>query len=137
MNYNTLTPEQKESITPHLKGLFEERERLLGLKNGTGWFLNKENVTDEVKKQFEKIFRHSLAERNLWEVIAEIKGFQEGLKIAIKQIDEEIEWLINQRAELIYTLEFKETNFFYKRFNVKIEELKKQKEKLQFEVLLE
>ena len=28
-NYNTLTPEQKESITPHLKGLFEERKKVL------------------------------------------------------------------------------------------------------------
>jgi hypothetical protein len=99
-NYKDLPQEQKESITPYLKGLFERRNEFMNFKN-YHW---------------------------LEKTINEIKGFKEGLKIAIKKIDEEIEFLriIRDNYSNIYV-----------KVNYKLEELKVQRDKLQFEVELE
>ena len=103
-NYNTLTPEQKENITPYLKLLFEIREQ----RRINGWVIG----------------------------TAEIKGFQEGQKGTIKQIDERIIELESRGKEIgVYS---KDTNDFIERgLTLReeeiIEELKKQKEQLIWE----
>lgn len=123
-NYNNLTQEQKESINPKLRKLFE------GIENALAF-----------------------PEVNMY--CYHIEGFQEGLKTAIKIIDEEIEFLggkINVEEMTIDTTslqinivsnsydDYAHKCFDYepiiKMIKIRIEELKKQRKQLQFEVEL-
>lgn len=109
-NYNNLTQEQKESINPKLRKLFE------GIENALAF-----------------------PEVNMY--CYHIEGFQEGLKMAIKIIDDEIEKIIRLKLNIEErTIRFKDYTSIKKEVeketSIRIEELKKQKEQLQFEVEL-
>lgn len=144
INYNTLPLEQKESITKELRVLFEELERL-NIENLK--FLSKlsEIYEDNDFKRSKETLE--LNEEVFWETIliqeaeGKIKGFQEGEKLAIKIIDEEIKifYDISKGISAIdkrKTITGKKTNteiITEKR----IEELEKQREHLEWESNLE
>lgn len=116
-NYNTLTQEQKESINPKLRELFELRESI------------KEKLHNNLN-----LCKPDLVELNSlrYDIISEIKGFQEAIKeIAIPQIDERID-----DFEKIF-LYFKLDKRTLESISNKIEELRKQREHLEWECSLE
>ena len=145
-NYNTLTPEQKESINPYLKELFEEREKI---NKGCGCEGLLCNCGECIYNDGEVILCSDCAEekRDKEDLISgNIKGFQEGLKIAIKQIDEELKTYskaigyrkFGNSEELFLTeVQHPETKKITKVLIKRIEELKKQKEHLIWESELE
>lgn len=143
-NYNNLTQEQKESINHKLRELFEGCKEWQDLNKVDFPFCG---VTAITSKNYET----ELCDK----CKGKIKGFQEGLKTAIKIIDEEIEFLggkINVEKMTIDTTslqinivsnsydDYAHKCFDYepiiKMIKIRIEELKKQREQIQLEVEL-
>jgi len=149
MKYQETTPEQKESITPYLKGLLEERENI-----------NKyyEDKLSKIKEDTEEDIKNATYLGKVWNdrfqiKCAEIKGFQEAIKeIAIKQIDEHFNDFKGCN-EIVYTNKIYDFGMQFdneyrcgegvtfcedcKWKQDRIEELKKQKEHLIWESELE
>ncbi len=149
MNYQDLTSEQKESITKELKEMFEHKIRLEEIGTLTKGYACGEDF---------EYYKFSSENQELFyeKTISEIKGYQEGLKVAIKQIDEESEFLegkINVKEMTIDATslsinivansydEYAHKCFDYepiiKMIKSRIDALKAKRDKLQFEVELQ
>lgn len=125
-NFNNLTIEQKESITRELRELFEEREKYIDKGSLNIIYGIQEVQGGSFGNGFYTCLR--IMHNNL--IKEKIKGFQEGEKKAIKIIDEEIEFLKNLQN-------YPASPFQIKTFRIAIEELKKQREHLEWENRLE
>jgi soluble cytochrome b562 len=167
MKYTDLTQEQKESISPRLKEMFEEQNELV---ENCLWFENleiEEKVNEFIKTWCSLNYSYLVdIDENegqrlrtwirIYALKEKIKGYQEGLKVAIKQIDEEIEFLegkINVKEMTIDATslsinivansydEYAHKCFDYepiiKMIKSRIDALKAKRDKLQFEVELQ